>query len=117
MHPSIARGGDRGVHAPGDTVVDPFCGSGTVLVEAMGLGRRGIGVDASPLAIAIARARTKLLGEAERERLVAEAARIAEESGERARKRRRPDVPQLGARARSSASTPTCCSSCWGCAS
>jgi len=93
MHPSIARGAIEAFTASGDTVVDPFCGSGTVLVEAMGLGRRAIGVDASPLAIAIARARTTLLGEAGREQLVREAAEIAEASGERARKRRRPEVP------------------------
>jgi len=93
MHPSMARGAVAAFTAPGDGVVDPFCGSGTVLVEAMGLGRRAFGVDASPLGVAIARVRTTLLGEAGRERLVAEAATIAEESGERARKRKRPDVP------------------------
>jgi SAM-dependent methyltransferase len=93
MHPSIARGAVAAFSAPGDAVVDPFCGSGTVPVEAMGLGRRAFGVDASPLGVAIARVRTTLLGEAGRERLVAEAAAIAEQSGERARKRRRPDVP------------------------
>jgi SAM-dependent methyltransferase len=75
-------------------VVDPFCGSGTVLVEAMGLGRQAVGVDASPLGVAIARARTTLLGDAGRERLVTEAAAVAEEAGERARKRRRPEVPR-----------------------
>jgi len=94
MHPSIARGAVAAFTGPGDTVVDPFCGSGTVLVEAMGLGRGAVGVDASPLAIAIARTRTTLLGEEGRERLVREAAEIAEEAGERARKRRRPDVPR-----------------------
>jgi SAM-dependent methyltransferase len=94
MHPSIARGAVAALTAAGDAVVDPFCGSGTVLVEAMGLGRHALGVDASPLAVAIARARTTLLGEAGREQLVRAAAQIAEESGERARKRRRPDVPK-----------------------
>jgi SAM-dependent methyltransferase len=94
MHPSIARGAIEGLSARGERVVDPFCGSGTVLVEAMGLGRVAAGVDASPLGIAIARARTDLLGPEGRERLVAEAARIAEESGERARKRKRPEVPR-----------------------
>jgi len=93
MHPSIARGALKTWSASADLVVDPFCGSGTVLVEAMGLGRRAIGVDASPLGIAIARARTTTLGEAGRERLRAEAAHIAEESGEHARKRRRPESP------------------------
>jgi SAM-dependent methyltransferase len=93
MHPSIARGAVAAFSAKGDGVVDPFCGSGTVPVEAMGLGRRAFGVDASPLGVAIARVRTTLLGEAGRERLVSEAAAVAEQSGERARKRRRPDVP------------------------
>jgi len=93
MHPTIARGAVAAFSEPGDTVVDPFCGSGTVLVEAMAAGRAAIGVDASPLGTAIARVRTTLLGTAERERLVAEAVRLAEEAGERARKRRRPEVP------------------------
>jgi SAM-dependent methyltransferase len=93
MHPSIARGAIEAFSAPGDTVIDPFCGSGTVLVEALAAGRSAIGVDASALAVAIARVRSTVLGEETRARLVAEAARIAEESGERARKRRRPEVP------------------------
>jgi len=93
MHPSIARGGIAAFSAPGETVLDPFCGSGTVLVEAMAAGRAAVGVDASALAVAIASVRTTPLGDSERTRLCDEAARIAEESGERARKRRRPEVP------------------------
>jgi hypothetical protein len=93
MHPSIARGAIARWSSPGDLVVDPFCGSGTVLVEAMAGGRRAIGVDASPLGIAIAETRTTLLGEAGRAQLIAEAARIADEAGENARRRRRPEIP------------------------
>ena len=93
LHPSIARGAITRWSGPGDTIVDPFCGSGTVLTEAMGLGRVAIGNDASPLGVAIAQARTTLLGEENRERLVMEARRIAELAGEDARKRRRPELP------------------------
>jgi SAM-dependent methyltransferase len=43
---------------PGDLVLDPFCGSGTVLLEAQLAGRRAYGVDTNPLARLIARVKT-----------------------------------------------------------
>jgi hypothetical protein len=39
-------------------VVDPFCGSGTVLVEARVAGLRTVGIDLNPLAVLVARAKT-----------------------------------------------------------
>lgn len=42
---------------PGDTVLDPYCGSGTSGATALGLGRNWIGIDASPVAIRVASAR------------------------------------------------------------
>jgi DNA modification methylase len=47
----------RACSRPGDLVLDPFCGSGTTLVVAQRLGRRWIGIDASYLAVGIARQR------------------------------------------------------------
>ena len=43
--------------APGDTVLDPCCGSGTTLLAAARLGRTAVGIDSSPLAVATARSR------------------------------------------------------------
>ncbi|HEY4056872.1 MAG TPA: DNA methyltransferase [Kofleriaceae bacterium] len=43
---------------PNSLVVDPFCGSGTTLVEARAAGLRAVGSDLNPLAILIARAKT-----------------------------------------------------------
>lgn len=42
---------------PRTTVLDPFCGAGTTLVEAKLSGRPTIGVDKNPLAVALSRAK------------------------------------------------------------
>lgn len=43
----------------GDTVLDPFCGSGTTLVEAQRLGRNAVGIDLNPVACLISKIKTK----------------------------------------------------------
>jgi DNA modification methylase len=59
LHPLTARGLVEGLTRPGDTVLDPFCGSGTVLVEARALGRRAWGSDLNPLAVELAWLKTR----------------------------------------------------------
>ncbi len=93
MHPGMARGVLRAFSPAAGRVLDPFCGSGTVLVEALTQGRAAVGLDASPLAVAIATVRSAPLGPESRERLVARAAEIAEGAEDRARKRQRPQIP------------------------
>ena len=61
--PQIPRTVIDALSAPGDTVADVFCGSGTTLVEAMIAGRHAIGVDANPIAVLIARAKTARIDE------------------------------------------------------
>ena len=51
----------------GDTVGDIFCGSGTTLLEALVLKRHAVGVDASPLAVSISKAKTTPLAESDLE--------------------------------------------------
>ena len=46
---------------PGQRVLDPFCGSGTTLVECAHYGAISVGTDINPLAIAIARAKLQAL--------------------------------------------------------
>lgn len=46
---------------PGQHVLDPFCGSGTTLVECAHLGVHGYGLDLNPLAIFIAKAKLRAL--------------------------------------------------------
>lgn len=42
---------------PGKAVLDPFCGSGTTLVEAVQLGAKAHGVDVNPMAVFVTRAK------------------------------------------------------------
>ena len=43
---------------PKDVVLDPFCGSGTSLVESKLLGRNSIGIDLHPLAAFLSKVKT-----------------------------------------------------------
>ncbi len=54
---------------PGETVLDPFGGSGVTLNEALRLGRRGISFDANPLATFISRNTAAIVDPAEFERV------------------------------------------------
>ncbi len=56
--PSFAREVISEFSNEGDLVLDPFCGGGTTLLEAMGLRRRAAGMDVSTLAAFITRAKT-----------------------------------------------------------
>lgn len=49
--------------APGSRVLDPYCGSGTVLLEAQLNGLYGVGFDINPLAVHVASAKCAVLTE------------------------------------------------------
>ena len=56
--PHIPRWAISTFSQPGETVLDPFCGSGTTLVEARLLGRHSMGIDFSPMARLLTRVKT-----------------------------------------------------------
>jgi SAM-dependent methyltransferase len=58
MLPAIARCAVTAYSHPGDLVLDPMCGIGTTLVEAVHLGRDAIGVELEPRWADLARANT-----------------------------------------------------------
>lgn len=83
MHPTTAA---RLVTAfvPGSGhVLDPFCGSGTVLVEALVAGRHAIGTDLNPLAVRLAVCKTRPRTTLELKHLTDRAAECAEHADAR----------------------------------
>ena len=59
--------------AAGQTVLDPFCGCGTTVAAAQGLGRRWIGIDITYLAISLIKSRlTEMYGQAAAYKVVGE---------------------------------------------
>src|SRR5262249_55559426 len=57
FHPPVARALLERYSEPGDTVLDPFCGSGTLLVEALVSDRSSVGIDVDPVATLVSRAK------------------------------------------------------------
>jgi hypothetical protein len=58
FHPPVVRTLLERYTSPRDVVLDPFCGSGTLMVEAAVTGRHSIGIDVDPIAVRVANAKT-----------------------------------------------------------
>ncbi|MCK5615429.1 DNA adenine methylase [Candidatus Pacearchaeota archaeon] len=58
MIPHMAKFLIEKITKPDQIIIDPFCGSGAVLVEALLNGRHAIGVDLNPLATTMAKCKT-----------------------------------------------------------
>lgn len=59
FHPRVAQALLSAYSNPGDRVLDPFCGSGSILVEALTVGRAAVGRDIDPLAVFASRVKTR----------------------------------------------------------
>lgn len=75
---------------PGTLVLDPFCGSGTTLVEAQRAGFESIGVDLNPIACLASRVKTAPLRPG-----FAEAARDVVERSQKSSEITLPDIPNV----------------------
>ena len=78
LHPVTANRLIVGLTHRGDRVMDPFCGSGTVLVEAQLEGRIAWGLDANPLAASLSSFKMRNTRHEERGRLLASAKLVAQ---------------------------------------
>lgn len=58
FHPPVVRQLIQDYSGEGDTVCDPFCGSGTSLVEALIAGRSAVGMDIDPVAVLVSSVKT-----------------------------------------------------------
>jgi hypothetical protein len=67
--PSFARAAIALFTEPGDTILDPFMGGATSLVESLALGRHAVGTDINQLSIFLARVKTLLLSDDQLESL------------------------------------------------
>jgi DNA methylase len=83
MHPDTAARLIAQLSSAGQTVLDPFCGSGTVLVEARRAGRRGLGYDVNPLSRELSWLKTLAPDDAWLSALADESARVAAHADER----------------------------------
>ena len=58
FHPPVVHTLIRSYTTTGQTILDPFCGSGTLLLAAAAEGRRAAGSDVDPVAVFIAKVKT-----------------------------------------------------------
>lgn len=83
VDPRTARRLIEGLAHSRGTVLDPFCGSGTVLVEARLAGLRAFGVDANPLAIELTWLKVRGTSREERAQILEGARRVAAHAEDR----------------------------------
>ncbi len=88
MHPTLARRAVELMSPPGGSVFDPFCGSGTVLVESRLASRKSWGVDLNPLAVLLAKLKSRGATREELRFILSAAAKVAQHADSRRREKR-----------------------------
>ncbi|HEY6879063.1 MAG TPA: DNA methyltransferase, partial [Polyangiales bacterium] len=87
MHWLTAQRALEAVNVDGARVLDPFCGSGTVLIEARVRGLSAMGIDLNPLAVRLSRLKSNPMNAAQRGQLASLASELREASEERVQAR------------------------------
>ncbi len=87
MHPAVVRTLLEAFRDDTQRVLDPFCGSGTTLVEARVAGMPSVGVDLNPLALRVAEVKIAYRDAVTRERFVGALRAVGEASFERVQTR------------------------------
>ncbi len=90
LHPTTAARLVDAITEPRQRVLDPFCGSGTVCVEARMADRVAIGSDLNPLAVRLALAKVADYGSADLEALLVAARAVAAVANDRRQKKAGP---------------------------
>lgn len=93
MHPQIARSVLQAWARPEARLLDPFCGSGTVLVEGMCVHARGTGVDLNPIALRLSEIKCSLRDATTRARFLERLEQVVAASKRRVRGRVRVRAP------------------------
>ena len=83
LHPATAAHLVGALSPEGGVVLDPFCGSGTVLVEARIAKREAWGFDLNPVAVALSKLKTRSFRATEREAVLAASERACAVATER----------------------------------
>jgi len=92
---AVPRFAIRKYSAKGETVLDPFCGSGTTAIEAMLLGRNALSIDIDPFSRLLIKVKTTVYSNdnlKEIDRIVTEMGKI---KIDRRRKYYTPDIPNI----------------------
>lgn len=76
FHPPVATALVQKFSDEGELVLDPFCGSGTMLVESLVAGRHALGYDVDPLAVFVSKAKTRRYNIAELTKLLSDLSEV-----------------------------------------
>jgi len=88
MHPTLARRAIELLCPKHGVVLDPFCGSGTVLVESRLAARHGFGTDLNPLAVLLARLKSRSASAQQLQKLLSTAEKTVRHADSRRREKR-----------------------------